>query len=174
MWLALSGLALSSVAFFGGIATHSIAYATEVPEGTRQAWAAAAGGSAENFARTTMPLSFRPGWTESHPEEFEAILRSRLERPTPAHAWQAQYEAGARYLAEGIDVGAIGVPALVLHGTNDRVVPYDNGVRLSALLPDARFRPLVGAGHLSWIEEPEGVSREIVDFLRTATHQPTP
>jgi hypothetical protein len=32
-WLAGSGLALSALAFFGGTAAHSIAYATEVPEG---------------------------------------------------------------------------------------------------------------------------------------------
>lgn len=35
-WLALTGLVISSIAFFGGVATHSVAYATEVPEGHRR------------------------------------------------------------------------------------------------------------------------------------------
>jgi 3-oxoadipate enol-lactonase len=142
--------------------------ATDVPEATREAWAAAGGGSAEDFARATMPLSFRPGWTESHPEAFETILESRLEQPTPEHAWQAQYDAGAHHLANGLDVRGIRVPALVLHGTDDRVVPHANGARLASLLPDARLHTLEGAGHLSWIEDPEGVSAQIIDFLTNA------
>jgi pimeloyl-ACP methyl ester carboxylesterase len=142
---------------------------SDVPEATREAWAAATGGSAEDFARATMPISFRPGWTDSQPEAFESILKSRLEQPTPEHAWQAQYDAGARHIADGLDVRGLRVPALVLHGTDDRVVPHANGVRLANLLPDARFRTLAGAGHLSWFEDPEGVSAQIIDFL---TNQP--
>lgn len=146
--------------------------AMDVPEATRAAWAAAVGGSPEEFARATMPLSFRPGWTENHPEAFEAILKSRLEQPTPEHAWQAQYEAGARHLSTGLDVRGIRVPALVLHGTNDRILPYTNGSQLASLLPHAQFHALEGAGHLSWIEEPEGVSAQIIDFL-TNLQSPT-
>jgi 3-oxoadipate enol-lactonase len=150
---------------------------TDVPEATRAAWRAAAGRSAAEFARATMPLSFRPGWTQAHPEAFEAILASRLERPTPEHAWQAQYDAGARHLAKGLDVRGIRIPALVLHGTDDRVVPHANGVRLANLLPHAQFHSLEGAGHLSWIEDPTGVAAEIVEFLAhvdSPTHAVTP
>ena len=139
--------------------------ATDVPEATRETWRAAAGGSAEEFARATMPLSFRPRWTESHPEAFEAILTARLEQPTPEHAWQAQYDAGARHLASGLDVRRIRVRSLVLHGTNDRVVPHANGVHLASLLPHAQFHALDGAGHLSWFEEPATVAAEIVEVL---------
>jgi hypothetical protein len=35
-WLAGAGLLLSAVAFVGGVAVHSVAYATEVPEGYRR------------------------------------------------------------------------------------------------------------------------------------------
>lgn len=139
--------------------------ARDVPETTRRAWEAALGGTPEEFVRATMPLSFRPGWTESHPESFEALLRARLEAATPSHAWKAQYDASAQHLHRGLDVTGIPAPALVLHGTNDRVVPHANGALLARQLPNARFRSLEGAGHLSWIEDPSTVAAEIVHFL---------
>jgi pimeloyl-ACP methyl ester carboxylesterase len=139
--------------------------AMDVPETTRRAWEAASGGTPEQFARATMPLSFRPGWTQSHPESFEALLRTRLAAPTPSQVWRAQYEASARHLHSGLDVTGIHVPALVLHGTKDRVVPHSNGTLLASQLPNARFRSLEDAGHLSWIEDPPTVAREIVRFL---------
>lgn len=139
--------------------------ARDVPAGTRRAWEAASGGSPEEFARATMPLSFRPGWADSHPESFEALLRARLETPTPRYAWKAQYDASAQHLHRGLDVTGIRVPALVLHGTRDKVVPHANGVLLAHQLPHARLRSLDGAGHLSWLEDPSTVAAEIVHFL---------
>jgi 3-oxoadipate enol-lactonase len=139
--------------------------ARDVPAGTRRAWEAASNGSPEEFARATMPLSFRPGWAETHPEGFEALLRARLETPTPSYAWKAQYHASAQHLHRGLDVTGIRIPALVLHGTKDRVVPHANGALLARQLPDARLRSLEGAGHLSWIEDPSTVAGEILQFL---------
>ena len=39
------------------------------------------------------------------------------------------------------------LPALVLHGTQDEIVPYSQGRRLAATLPNCRFEDLEGAGH---------------------------
>lgn len=144
--------------------------ARDVPTSTRRAWQAASSGSPEDFARATMPLSFRPGWVETHPETFEALLRARLETPTPAYAWKAQYDASAQHLHRGLDVTGIRVPSLVLHGTNDRVVPHANGALLARQLPNARLRSLDGAGHLSWIEDPSTVAGEILHFLSEIPH----
>ncbi len=44
-------------------------------------------------------------------------------------------------------VGEIAIPALIVHGTHDRVLPYEHALRLSKLLPDARVLTLQGAGH---------------------------
>lgn len=146
--------------------------ARDVPAGTRRAWEAASSGSPEEFARATMPLSFRPGWAQRHPETFEALLRARLEYPTPGYAWEAQYGAGAQHLHRGLDVTGIRAPALVLHGTQDRVVPHANGALLARQLPDARLRSLDGAGHLSWIEDQSTVAGEILHFLSEVSPPP--
>ena len=55
-------------------------------------------------------------------------------------------------------------PALVLHGSEDRMIPVSNGSRLAEALPDARLQILEGAGHLYPTDAPEA-DREVLDFL---------
>ena len=49
---------------------------------------------------------------------------------------------------------AIDVPALVIHGEQDRVVPHANGALLARRLPRADFVSLPQAGHLPFLEDP--------------------
>jgi hypothetical protein len=47
-------------------------------------------------------------------------------------------------------VGDVAAPILVLHGTADRIVPFEHGERLFALLPEPKwFRRYDGAGHMN-------------------------
>lgn len=48
----------------------------------------------------------------------------------------------------------ISVPALVLHGRDDGVVPFQEGRRMAALIPRARFVPLETRNHLLLEDEP--------------------
>lgn len=43
------------------------------------------------------------------------------------------------------------VPVLVLHGTDDDLVPFAHAERLVELLPDARLHPVPGWGHGHWL-----------------------
>lgn len=139
-----------------------------VPEATLEAWGEAAHLSPEEFARRTMPLAFAPGWATAHPEEFEAALAARLAHPTPAFAWRRQFVACAEFLAEGIDAESIRQPALVLHGTLDRIVPLENSFLLARRLPRAELAILEEAGHLALLERPADVNRRILEFLERA------
>jgi 3-oxoadipate enol-lactonase len=139
--------------------------ATPIPDATREAWLAAAGLPPAEYARRTMPLSFAPGWTDEHPEDYEALLAARLEHPTPPEAWRAQYEAAQRFMDAGAPVERIDVPALVVHGDADRIVPVENGRALAARLPNARLVELRGRGHLALLEDPDVFNRAVVGFL---------
>lgn len=44
-------------------------------------------------------------------------------------------------------LGDIRVPALIIHGTEDRVLPYEHALALQSELPNARLLTLVGTGH---------------------------
>jgi pimeloyl-ACP methyl ester carboxylesterase len=136
-----------------------------VPRATRAAWEAASTLDPREYARKTMPLSFAPGWTKEHPDEFEELLEMRLPYPTPSFSWRHQLEAGERFLEQGIDPETVTQPALVIHGTRDRVVPFANGKRLAARLPNATLMRLEGAGHLALLEQPGDVNDAIVRFL---------
>jgi 3-oxoadipate enol-lactonase len=135
------------------------------PPETAAAWLENAGKTPQEFAHATQPLSFRPGWADEHPDELEALLRDRLEFPTPPECWRAQYDACRAWMADRSPVEEIAVSALVVHGTADRIVPYENGVELARRLPNARFETFEGAGHLLFIEEPERFNRLVEEFL---------
>jgi pimeloyl-ACP methyl ester carboxylesterase len=46
------------------------------------------------------------------------------------------------------------VPTLVLHSTHDNAVPFDEGRRLAALIPNARFVALESQNHVPMPDEP--------------------
>ena len=53
--------------------------------------------------------------------------------------------------AKGMDrpslVKSISVPALVVHGENDGLVPPDRGQETAELIPNAKFKLVPGMGH---------------------------
>lgn len=135
------------------------------PEETATAWASARGLPPQEYARATMPLSFAPGWTDEHADEYESLLAARLAFPTPPESWAAQYAACTAFVAEGADVERIRAPALVVHGDRDRVVPYENGSLLARRLPSARLETFEGHGHLLAIENAPRFNALVLDFL---------
>jgi 3-oxoadipate enol-lactonase len=136
-----------------------------VPETTLAAWAAHAHLPAAEFARATMPLSLAPGWVEAHPDEFERLLAARLEHPTPPECWRAQWDACERFLRVGVPDGDIGLPTWVVHGTEDRVVPYANTELIRRRIPRAEVVTIDGAGHLCWLERPDEVNRLLLHVV---------
>lgn len=57
-------------------------------------------------------------------------------------------------------------PALLIWGSEDRVVPIDSGYQYRDALPDARLEVIEGAGHYVEYEEPETVARLIAAHIR--------
>lgn len=135
------------------------------PAETTAAWAANAGRTPPEFARATMPLSFRPGWTDEHPEEFESLLADRLEYPTPPECWRAQYDACLDWTGRTTPLEQIEAPTLIVHGDADRVVPYENGVELARRIAGSRFERFPGAGHLLFLESPDRLNPMVSSFL---------
>ncbi len=135
------------------------------PIGTIALWESLAHAPPAEFARASMPLSFRPGWTDEHPEEFERLLADRLEHPTPPECWRAQYDACWDFVGRVTPVEEIAAPTLVAHGDADRIVPYENGVELAGRIPGAELVTFTGAGHLLFIEQHERVNETFAQFL---------
>jgi non-heme chloroperoxidase len=64
------------------------------------------------------------------------------------------------------DLAAISVPILVIHGEQDRVLPYEaTSRRLPAMLKNARFTVIAGGPHaIIWTHADE-VNRALLDFI---------
>jgi pimeloyl-ACP methyl ester carboxylesterase len=62
-------------------------------------------------------------------------------------------------------LAAVRVPALVVHGRQDRSVPYGAAREWATLLPNARLVTIEGAAHAPWIEAPEQVLAAVETFL---------
>jgi pimeloyl-ACP methyl ester carboxylesterase len=54
---------------------------------------------------------------------------------------------------------AIAVPTTIAHGTEDRMLPYPNGLVLADAIPGATLETFDGAGHLFFWEDPERAAR---------------
>ncbi len=136
-----------------------------IPAATLEIWLASAGLPPEEYVRRTMYLSFAPGWTEEHPDEYERLIAARLEYPTPPETWRAQFDAATRFVETGVPLEDIDVPALVIHGDQDRVVPVENGRELARRMLDARLLQLPGRGHVMQLEDPDTFNGAVLEFL---------
>jgi pimeloyl-ACP methyl ester carboxylesterase len=107
-----------------------------------------------------LTLSFR----EANPEVLEGIGEWRANDDAPPAVRAAQAEAVTGYDCEA--PYEVTLPALVLHGESDPVVPADAGRALAAGVPGAEFRGLAGR-HLAFVERSRPANDAIAGFLET-------
>ena len=60
------------------------------------------------------------------------------------------------------------VPTTVVHGDHDRLLPVGNGMRLSRLVPGARYLELDGVGHLVPMEAADRLAEVVEHAGRVA------
>lgn len=60
---------------------------------------------------------------------------------------------------------AVDVPALVVHGSHDRIVPPAAGETLAAQLPAAEYRCMQDAGHAPFLSRPQAFEAALTGFL---------
>ncbi len=95
-----------------------------------------------------------------------AGLRAMLSR-TPAEAYAASCEAiAAADFSES--TARLEIPALVMVGEQDQATPVGSARALHAALRGSSLVVLNGAAHIPTVEQPEAVTRAMVDFLSPA------
>ena len=97
------------------------------------------------------------------PEVLRAALTVEAERTAhddEVHVFLSAYRSTWRYLLNGrrFDrlVQDVRAPALILHGTRDKLVPATVVSRFRRLRPDWTHRELPGLGHMPQVEDPRG------------------
>ncbi len=93
--------------------------------------------------------------------ELAAIL---AQRETPSAADLASGLALLAHADLRSEVPAIGVPAIVVHGERDALVPVAAARWLAASLPAARLTEIAGAAHVPFATHPDAVALALADL----------
>jgi pimeloyl-ACP methyl ester carboxylesterase len=96
---------------------------------------------------------------------FARWVATTTERPFPLPTLRAQRAAAGEHDAAARLRALAGVPTVVVHGTEDRLVPAADGTLLAELVPGAGLELVEGAGHLVFWEQPEHVAGLVREVL---------
>ena len=101
---------------------------------------------------------------QDDPDLIARLADIAAANPQTSAGYAGQLQAVMRHdVADRL--GEITAPTLVMHGTDDRLIPPDNGRLLAEHIPGARFILYPDAGHLFFIERAAEVNRDIRAFL---------
>ncbi|MBL6952612.1 MAG: alpha/beta fold hydrolase [Alphaproteobacteria bacterium] len=99
--------------------------------------------------RQMFTSSFIPGGTPEQWDWFNELQRISVSPENAVRLRQANDNVDVTEL-----LGQVNVPTLVLHCRGDGIVPFSEGRRMAAMIPDARFVALEGDNHLILEDEP--------------------
>ncbi|MFF9602193.1 alpha/beta fold hydrolase [Streptomyces sp. NPDC014684] len=121
------------------------------------------------IARTSPDRWFTGGFAAAQPAITEWAVQ--MVRTTDPGCYIAACEALAGFDVRP-ELGRVGVPTLVLVGSDDQVTGPAEARTLVAGIPDARLAVVPGASHLVPVEQPGAVTDLLVRHFSTAWQQP--
>ncbi|MEU2225588.1 4-carboxymuconolactone decarboxylase [Streptomyces sp. NPDC018347] len=121
------------------------------------------------IARTAPDRWFTAGFAAAQPAITEWAVQ--MVRTTDPGCYIAACEALAAFDVRS-ELGRVGVPTLVLVGSDDQVTGPAEARTLVAGIPDARLAVVPGASHLVPVEQPAAVTDLLVHHFSTAWQQP--
>ena len=117
------------------------------------------------YHRAVAPLFFGPRTLREKPELVEESGRNGL-----GFSREGVARSGLAVVVKRTDISKeiprIVAPTLVMCGTDDRATPPDLSRFIVNNIPHARMGWVEDSGHMSALEEPEKVNRELVPFIR--------
>ncbi|MFF3458454.1 4-carboxymuconolactone decarboxylase [Streptomyces sp. NPDC002730] len=117
------------------------------------------------MARTAPERWFTQGFASAQPAIVEWAVQ--MVRTTDPGCYIAACEALAAFDVRG-ELGLVGVPTLVLVGSEDQVTGPAEARTLVAGIPDARLALVPGASHLAPVEQPAAVTDLLERHFSTA------
>lgn len=125
-----------------------------------------AGLTREQITAKTTTLLFSRKFRTENPKVIEEHYLQQISVPAqPWYAFQAQLAAIDRF-DRTADLKEIKIPALVVTGTEDVLVPPANSNYLASKLPNSELLRIPGAGHALHVECRDFLNRAAHDFYR--------
>ena len=103
----------------------------------------------DELAQLRYEASLRPGVQDAYASMF----------PAPRQQW---IDALA---SDPADIARIQAPALIMHGREDRILPYSNSTTLFELIPNAQLHLFGKCGHWTQIEHARRFNALLLDFF---------
>jgi 3-oxoadipate enol-lactonase len=112
--------------------------------------------------------------TRGRPDRLREDLERRAADATPTATLLAQMGAIAGHDTRARLAELEGIPTLVLHGSQDALVPPAAGRYLADRIPGARLHVVEGAGHVMSTDAEEEVAEAILDHVHAASDGTVP
>lgn len=116
-------------------------------------------------ADAMLPRIFAPGLATG--DSVWERVRAMIEKTSRTGIIGALHGMAARPDSNSI-LSTIDVPALVVTGDKDQIIPVTKAQALAAAMPQATLKVIAHAGHMTMLEQPEATTAAIDDFLRAA------
>ncbi len=123
-----------------------------------------AGRAPDLLAELTAPFLFGATFHRQKPAVVDDIIRASAPTEDALRLMRSQCQALMTFDGEAL-ARRCAVPTLCLAGAEDTLTPPDEVAATAALLPDATFRAIPGAGH-SLLLESLAAGEQVLDFLR--------
>jgi pimeloyl-ACP methyl ester carboxylesterase len=121
---------------------------------------------AREAAWAFVPYNYGVRCRRHHLDRIVEDIARRLEVAYARAAYGAQLFAGVTHDAL-VTLRSVVAPTLVVHGTEDRVIPPENAALLADAIPDAALRLVDDVGH-AYVTEWPGIDDEIAAFIGAA------
>lgn len=119
----------------------------------------------EEIAWATAPILYSQTFIENQRDLVAEDIQKRIELPIQPYAYMLQLQACLAHDTSS-EIDQIIAPTLVIHGNEDKLVPYQNGVTLAETIPGAEFLTIQGAGHIYVSEANDLVNKRVLEFLK--------
>jgi 3-oxoadipate enol-lactonase len=126
----------------------------------------------ERSVRLMLPLSYPQAFLDAHPELVPLMVAMAKAMPTKKAPEIQLDDAAVLQWKSAPRLAELTMPALILHGTADRLIPVSHAFRLLDGLPQAELRVFKGAGHAFQALDMAGITRGIAEWLAAKSNLP--
>ena len=126
-------------------------------------------GSAQPSFRQVFVSRFLPDASAEQRRGFDALQKATAAPEMAVRCLRAMFSANVKEFA-----AQVRCPTLALHVKGDQITSFEQGRRLAALIPGARFVPLEGNNHIPFEDEPAWTAfvQQLRAFLGTEGRLP--
>ncbi|MFX1410064.1 MAG: alpha/beta fold hydrolase [Promethearchaeota archaeon] len=121
-------------------------------------------GKYEKMARILTNSLFPEDYKKRNPHIIEKVVKNYMTHPPTPKGFEGQ-----RAYVETFDtydrLSEINIPTLIIHGTEDRIVPVENAKILAEKIPSAELILFENAGHGVIIQDYKFWTQKVIEFL---------